>query len=154
VVVRPVRAAPVPLSPRAAALTVLAAVPASAAASTCSAGTYYFDHGVGDLTNGTLYAGMCLAAGTTYDVRRVNVGYSKVSGSGASVRVGWELINSTATVNGGSWWSSTINMSAGQTREVAFTYPGGTYMRGVTPCFRSKMKDMISGKLFWGKTTC
>lgn len=130
------------------------ATPASAAANSCSAGTYWIDTSQGSLSNGTLYAGMCIASGTGNDIRRVNVGYQKTSGSGVSVRMGWELVNSNATINGGSWWSGTINMSAGQTREVAFTYGGGVYLTSTTPCFRSKMKDMIAGTLFWGKIIC
>lgn len=134
---------------------VMTASPAGAAVNTCSSGTFYYNESVGALSNGTLYGGMCLASGTTSnDVRRVNVGYQKTGGSGVSVALGWELVNSNATLNGGSWWSSTINMSAGQTREVAFTYGGGVYKSGATPCFRSKMKDMISGQLFWGKIIC
>jgi len=127
------------------------AAPASAAGDACPAGTYYYNRSLGSLSNGILYGGMCLASGSSADVRRVNVGYSKSSGSGVSVRLGWELVNGNASINGGSWWSSTINMSAGQTREVAFTYSGGVYKRGTTPCFRSKMKDMISGQQYWGE---
>lgn len=80
-----------------AALTtaIILATPASAAANSCSAGTYWIDTSNGSLSNGTLYAGMCLASGTGYDIRHVNVGYQKTSGSGVSVRMGWEL--STAT---------------------------------------------------------
>ena len=126
--------------------------PASAAADTCTSTTHYEGNSLGSLSNGTLYGGWCALNGTSTDIRRLNVGYKKVSGSGAQIVLGWELINCTATRNGGSWWSSPYNVSPGTTKEVSFSYSGGVRASSTYPCVRSKMKDNISGTLYWGKT--
>jgi hypothetical protein len=100
-----------------------------------------------------LYGGWCSTNGTDRDIVRANVGYKKTSGSGVSVALGWERTNRNATVNGGSWWSATYNVAPGQTKEVAF-YPGHVAITSTYPCIRAKMKDQISGQLFFGKLLC
>ena len=87
--------------------SVAMATPATAAADTCSTGTHYEGNSLGTLTNGVLYGGWCTLNGSGVDVRRVNVGYDKKSGSGAQI----VLCASTADALKGAvrqWWSAPV----------------------------------------------
>lgn len=106
------------------------------------------------LSNGTLRTNFCIQAG--YQIVRVNWEYQKTAGGGISLTPGWEIVNSTGTVNGGSWWNPAINATAGHTYTSTFTY-GGSFppsVNSTTPCMRGKLKDNIANVTFFTKIFC
>lgn len=126
----------------AAALTL--GVSTNAEAASCT----WYNAGYNDVQNGSLNA-QVYSNGNR--VSKAKVTYKKTKGSGVSVKFGFQAVNKKGGAQGPVSWSGTYKMKSKQTKTATFS--GSASLSSKRPCARALMKDTISGKNYYTRTT-
>ncbi|MFP3359447.1 hypothetical protein R0K17_19135, partial [Planococcus sp. SIMBA_143] len=104
--------------------------------------------GGNDVQNGNLSSSLYMSSSA---VTKAKVTYNKKKGSGVSVKFGFQAVNKKGGAQGPVSWSGTYKMKAKQKKTATFS--GHAALSSKRPCARALMKDTISGKIYYTKTT-
>lgn len=124
------------------AMTLSVSTGAQAASASWVAG------GGNDVQNGNLSSSLYMSSSA---VTKAKVTYNKKKGSGVSVKFGFQAVNKKGGAQGPVSWSGTYKMKAKQKKTATFS--GHAALSSKRPCARALMKDTISGKIYYTKTT-
>lgn len=133
--------------------TIIAAVATLALtlglATSAEAASYqWYNAGYNDVQNGSLNAQVY---SNEKSVSKAKITYNKKKGSGVSVKFGFQAVNKGGGAQGPISWSGTYKMKSKQKKTATFS--GSAPLSKKRPCARGLMKDTISGKIYYTKTT-
>lgn len=118
-------------------------------ATSAEAASYgWYDGGGNDVQNGILNAKIYSNGSKA---SKAKVTYNKKMGSGVSVKFGFQAVNKSGGAQGAVSWSGTYKIKSKQKKTA--TVSGSASLSKTRPCARGLMKDTISGKIYYTRTT-